>query len=96
MLNQFIPSVIPSVKIFDKVPQPASDVARITTPFAISTCARIQLHNADGVNVAHSAMISTLSPTSLNISLTSLPQGIYTLVLHDGSVLLKQIIVVKR
>ncbi len=77
-------------------PQPASDVARITTPFAISTSARIQLHNVDGVNVAHAAMISTSSPTSLNISLTSLPQGTYTLVLHDGSVLLKQIIVVKR
>ena len=77
-------------------PQPASDVARITTPFAISTSARIQLHNVDGVNVAHAAMISTSSPTSLNISLISLPQGTYTLVLHDGSVLLKQIIVVKR
>ncbi len=77
-------------------PQPASDVARITTPFAVSTNARIQLHNVDGVNVAHSSMISTSSPTTLNISLASLPQGVYTLVINDGAVLLQQTIVVKR
>ncbi|MBC8125080.1 MAG: immunoglobulin domain-containing protein, partial [Candidatus Kapabacteria bacterium] len=77
-------------------PQPASDFVRITTPFAISANARFQLHNVDGVNVALTSMINASSPTSYTISLGSLAQGVYTLVINDGSMLLKQTIVIKR
>ena len=67
-----------------------------TTPFAMSSNARIQLHNVDGVNVALTSLITVSSSTSYSISLSSLPHGVYALVISNGSWSLKHVIAVKR
>lgn len=76
-------------------PQPALDLITVTTPFTLSGLAVVNVYNVEGFNVGRQTSVPT-SPSSFTLSLGHLPPGVYSLVVSDGTTLLRQLLMVTR
>ncbi|MCX6140450.1 MAG: immunoglobulin domain-containing protein [Candidatus Kapabacteria bacterium] len=91
-------SIDPDILINSMIvaPQPATESVRVITPRALSASATIRLYSVQGVDVGNQMSIASTSSSTFTLTLRSLPNGAYTLVVNDGTESFSQALMVSR